>query len=157
MINTNLKRIRSVALRVFVFPLIIVFLGFSVYYSIVKVGEGDRKYAIETLAKTARVTAYDIRFQTGKDAGSGYILGELDDSFSTMLKLAPPAINVSLFRPYLWEVKNPLMLLSSLESMFFLILTLTTCMVWNCFFHAIVAPVGAGLQFPEKAGWHRGR
>ena len=122
---TNLKRIRSVALRVFVFPLILVFLGFSVYYSIVKVGEGDRKYAVENLAKTARVTAYDIRFQTGKDAGSGYTLGELDDSFGTMLKLAPQAINVSLFRPYLWEVKNPLMLMSSLESMFFLILTLT--------------------------------
>ncbi|MFM9839753.1 MAG: hypothetical protein ACKVOQ_15915 [Cyclobacteriaceae bacterium] len=122
---TNLKRISSVAVRVFVFPLIMVFLGISVYYSIVKVGEGDSKYAVENIAKTARVTAYDIRFQTGKDAGSGYTLGELDDSFGTMLKLAPQAINVSLFRPYLWEVKNPLMLLSSLESMFFLILTLT--------------------------------
>ena len=38
-----------------------------------------------------------------------------------MLTLAPQAINVSLFRPYLWEVNNPLMLLSALESFFLLI------------------------------------
>jgi hypothetical protein len=121
---TNLARIRSMAVRIFTFPLIIVVLVFSIYYSVVKVGEGDRKYAVENIAKTARITAYDIRFQTGKDAGSGYTLGELDDSFGSMIKLTPQAINVSLFRPYLWEVKNPLMLLSALESLLFLTLTL---------------------------------
>jgi hypothetical protein len=36
--------------------------------------------------------------------------------------LAPDAIVVSLFRPYLWEVNNPLMLLSALESLALLLL-----------------------------------
>jgi hypothetical protein len=121
----NLKSVRSVLVRILLLPLIILCLAFSVYYSVIKVGEGDKKYAVENIAKTARITAYDIRFQTGKDAGSGYTLGELDDSFSSMLRLAPQAINVSLFRPYLWEVSNPLMLLSALESLFLLIVTLT--------------------------------
>jgi hypothetical protein len=40
-----------------------------------------------------------------------------------MARLAPQAINVSLFRPYIWEVKNPLMLLSALESMLLFVLT----------------------------------
>ena len=79
---------------------------------------------MENIAKTAKITAYDIRFQTGRDAGSGYTLGELDGSFGSMFRLAPQAINVSLFRPYLWEVNNPLMLLSALESLVFLILSL---------------------------------
>jgi hypothetical protein len=121
---SNLKRIRSVIMRVLLLPMVALVLVFSVYFSVVKVGEGDKKYAVENIAKTARITAYDIRFQTGKDAGSGYTLGELDDSFGSMLRLAPQAINVSLFRPYLWEVKNPLMLLSALESLFFLFATL---------------------------------
>jgi hypothetical protein len=121
----NLKSIRSIVVRALLLPMVALFLVFSVYFSVVKVGEGDKKYAVENIAKTARITAYDIRFQTGKDAGSGYTLGELDDSFGSMLKLAPQAINVSLFRPYLWEVKNPLMLLSALESLFFLFVTLT--------------------------------
>ena len=79
---------------------------------------------MENIAKTAKITAYDIRFQTGRDAGSGYTLGELDGSLSSMFRLTPQAINVSLFRPYLWEVNNPLMLLSALESLVFLILSL---------------------------------
>lgn len=120
----NLNMIRSVVLRVLIAPILIGLSFFSTYYSVVKIGEGDRRYAIENISKTAQVTAYDIRFHTGKDAGSGYTLGELDGSFNSMIKLAPQAINVSLFRPYLWEVNNPLMLLSGMESLVFLILTL---------------------------------
>jgi hypothetical protein len=41
-----------------------------------------------------------------------------------MLRLAPQAVNVSLFRPYLWEVNNPLMLLAALESLALLGLTI---------------------------------
>jgi len=40
-----------------------------------------------------------------------------------MLRLAPAAVNVSLFRPYLWEIKNLLMMISSLEAFVLLILT----------------------------------
>ncbi len=120
----NLNMIRSMAVKILIFPLLVVLSIFSIYYSVVKVGEGDRRYAVENIAKTAKITAYDIRFQTGRDAGSGYTLGELDGSFGSMFRLAPQAINVSLFRPYLWEVNNPLMLLSALESLVFLILSL---------------------------------
>jgi hypothetical protein len=115
-------KIRSVMLRFLTVPFSILIIVFSAYFSVVKVGEGDQKYAVDKIAQTAKITAYDIGFFTGKDAGSGYSLGELDDSFSGLLKLAPPAINVSLFRPYLWEVRNPLMLLSAVESLGFLIL-----------------------------------
>ena len=44
-------------------------------------------------------------------------------TFSGMLKLVPAAVNVTLFRPYIWEVKNPLMMISSLEALTLLILT----------------------------------
>ncbi len=120
----NLKMIRTIVVRILIFPILVALSFFSIYYAVVKVGEGDRRYAVENIAQTAKITAYDIRFQTGRDAGSGYTLGELDGSFGSMLRLAPQAINVSLFRPYLWEVNNPLMLLSALESMIFLTLSL---------------------------------
>jgi tetratricopeptide (TPR) repeat protein len=68
--------------------------------------------------------ALNLYESIGKDGGSGYTLGKLDGTFYGMLRLAPQAINVSLFRPYIWEIKNFLMLLSSLESTFFLILTI---------------------------------
>lgn len=95
----------------------------SAFLAVREIGAKDKRYALENLANTARVTAYDIRFWTGKDAGSGYTLGELDGSFESMFRLAPAAINVTLFRPYFWEVVNPLMFFSALESFCFLLLT----------------------------------
>lgn len=110
-------RIRSKALKVIILPFVLAIIGVSGYYAVVKVGEGDSRYSVDRIAFTARETAIDIRYLTGKDAGSGYTLGEMDGTFAGMVKLAPKAINVSLFRPYVWEVRNPLMLLSALESL----------------------------------------
>ncbi|PZR40099.1 MAG: hypothetical protein DI538_05025 [Azospira oryzae] len=112
----NLSMIRSMGLRILLLPFIIGISVFSGFYAMKKIGESDPKYALDKLAETARITAYDIGFYSGRDAGSGYTLGEMDGTFGGMLKLAPQAINVSLFRPYLWEVRNPLMLLSAMEA-----------------------------------------
>ncbi len=119
---SHFYKIRSGMLRLLVVPFSICIVIFSTYYSVVKVGEGDKRYALDKIAQTAQITAYDIGFYTGRDAGSGYSLGELDGSFGGMLRVMPEAINVSLFRPYLWEIKNPLMLLSAVESFCFLLL-----------------------------------
>ena len=117
---SRLISIRSVALRFLFFPLVIAVIGVLGYYSFIKIGEGDQRYSIEMLATTAKTTAYDIAFYSGRGAGSFYSLGELDGTMTGMLRMAPEAINVSLFRPYLWEVNNPLMTLSALESFCFL-------------------------------------
>lgn len=119
----NLTFIKNKSLRILLMPLVV---GVSITLAVfapIKAGEDNPKYSINSIAKTAQITAYDIRYYTGKNAGSGYSLGELDGSFNSLIKLAPVAINVSLFRPYLWEVNNVLMLLSALESSIFFILT----------------------------------
>ncbi|MFZ6014453.1 MAG: hypothetical protein ACOYXT_29205, partial [Bacteroidota bacterium] len=115
----NFVKIRVPALKILIAPFVITAAIVLAYVAMIKAGEENPKYSIKKLAETATVTAYDIRYWTGKEAGSGYTLGELDGSFNSMLRLTPQAINVSLFRPYLWEVKNPLMLLSALESLAF--------------------------------------
>lgn len=121
--SANVASIKSTGVRILSIPLAIIFcLGLG-YVAINRVVEDDPKYALNRIAETARVTAYDIRYWTGKDAGSGYSLGELDGSFLSMIKLAPLAINVTLFRPYIWEVRNPLMLLNALEAIVTLVLT----------------------------------
>jgi hypothetical protein len=116
----NLGKIQSPILKWMLAPVAIAVAGYMGFFAVVKVGEGDQRYAIDNLAETARITAYDIGFYTGRSAGSQYSLGELDGTITGMLSKAPQAINVSLFRPYLWEVSNPLMLVSSLESLIIL-------------------------------------
>lgn len=121
---SNLRMIRSMVARIMLVPVVLIITGLSGYFAVQKVGEDDPRYALDKIAKTSQVTAYDIGFVSGKDAGSGYSLGELDGSFESMISLFPQAVNVSLFRPYLWEAKNPLMLLSALEAAALLIITL---------------------------------
>lgn len=120
----NLEYVRSTVLKVMLFPVVISCALTMAYFAMIKASEDNMKYSVNAIARTAQSTAYDILYYTGKDAGSGYSLGELDGSFGSMIRLAPQAIIVSLFRPYLWEVNNPLMLLSALESAFLLAYTL---------------------------------
>ena len=121
----HLKNINLQIIRVLLIPFISVVAMAGSYFAIVVVGDGDKQYSIDKLAMTAKITAYDIRYGWGArmGEGSGYTLGELDGTWQSMLKLAPGAINVTLFRPYLWEVQNPLMIASALESLFILFLT----------------------------------
>ena len=120
----RLALIKSQILRIMVIPFVLIIIIGSSYFALEWVGKGDEKYSLDNLARTAQITAYDIAYFTGKGAGSFYSIGELDGTFTGMLKLTPQAINVSLFRPYLWEVRNPLMLLSAAESLFLLFFTL---------------------------------
>lgn len=120
----NIRSIQNQLVRVTLIPvLLVVFMGVG-YLVLKNVASSSHRYKLDSLAEWAYITSYDIRYYTGKDAGSGYSLGSQDGSWQSLLTLAPSAVNVSLFRPYLWEVRNPLMLLSSLESLLLLILTL---------------------------------
>lgn len=142
-VASYLSRIPSVMLRAVVAPVTGVVALFLAYYTVMKVGEDDARYNVQNLAQTAQITAYDIRYGWGARTGegSGYTLGELDGTWGSMLQLAPQAVNISLFRPYLWEVRNPLMLLSSLEGLILLICTLA--LIWKIkwkFFNYIQRP-----------------
>lgn len=138
----NFSAIKSIVVKIILVPVAAFLVIFGAYYMVVKVGEDDERYALNKLAKTAKVTAYDIRYWSGRGAGSGYALGELDGTFSSMIRLAPQAINVSLFRPYLWEVKNPLMLISALESFLFLIFTAYV-------FYTVVSKLSSAFSNPD--------
>lgn len=51
--------------------------------------------------------------------GSAYSLGNpYDFSTTGIIKKLPLAINVTFFRPYLWEAGNPVMMMSAVESLF---------------------------------------
>ena len=62
-----------------------------------------------------------------QEAGSAYDLGikpEDINGLGDMLPFFPKAVVATWYRPWLWEAKNPAMLLSALESVFLLFLTL---------------------------------
>lgn len=56
--------------------------------------------------------------------GAEYDLGDFDPSITGILKMTVPAINVTLFRPYLWESKSIIQLFNAFESTAILLLTI---------------------------------
>ena len=102
---------------------ILVALGLG-YLAVLKIGEDSQRYNLDTFSYTAESTARWLTYVGETQGGSVYTLGDFDYSPAGMLRKLPLAINVTLFRPYLWEAKNPVMLLSALESFAFLWFTL---------------------------------
>jgi hypothetical protein len=118
------KKIHNPLLRKLSFPFFLLIGVTLAYFAATNITAGDQLYAVDKLAERTKITADYLYSISVQQEGSAYKLGELDGSFGGMLRLAPQAINVSLFRPYLWEVKNPLMLLSAIESFIFFCFTL---------------------------------
>ena len=120
----NFRFIRPMFLKIMIMPFGVAILFLSAYYAVVKVGEHDAKYSVAKLAQTSRITAFDIGFYSGRNAGSRYSLDIVQWTPEGMALAAPAAINVTLFRPYLWEIRNPFMFMAALESTFLILFTL---------------------------------
>lgn len=122
----QVRNIRNTFVKVSVAPILLVVFGALGYFSLEQISSQSDKYSLDSFARQAAVTAYDIRYGWGARTGGdgGYDIGLPDGTIGSMVRLMPAAVNVSLFRPYIWEVRNPLMLLSSLEAMGTVLLTL---------------------------------
>ena len=81
-------------------------------------------FAIEKLTESIQVQQKNF-IAMADQAESSFSLGvEYTGSVGSLLRMAPAAINATLFRPYLWESKKISTLLSSLESLTLMLLTL---------------------------------
>lgn len=89
-----------------------------------RIGQNFQQYSIENILNQAAKTQWWLAVSTERDGGTGYSLGTIDPSIGGMVAVFPRAVNVSLFRPYLWETRKPIVVPSALESFFTLCFTL---------------------------------
>ncbi|MFN3405802.1 MAG: hypothetical protein ACK40G_17025 [Cytophagaceae bacterium] len=116
-------KIRSSFLRTTIKPLVIIIsitLGFILSKEI---AEENERYNINSIAITAKATSEWISYVSKKEGGTYYDLGEYEASLLGMLSKFPQAVWVTLFRPYLWESRNIVMVLSAFESLGFFLFT----------------------------------
>jgi hypothetical protein len=109
-------------LKFLVTPIIILIGLVTGFYSLSYMGDSLGAYSINGVLERAVVVQKDLK--SDYYGGNSFDIGDFDASIGSVLAKSPLAINATLFRPYLWEVKNPLMLLSSLESTYIFFLTL---------------------------------
>ncbi len=117
--STRMKRIHSKFIRITIAPLIIVLSISLGYLALSLLGSRMGKFSVPRLLETAVVTQRDLKQDYYQ--GSSFDIGEFDATFSGMISKVPAAMTVGLFRPYIWEARNVVMLLSGVENLFYLL------------------------------------
>lgn len=119
---SRLQKIKSKVLRLLVLPFILAISGIilvNFYASSAGTKYGSAQEALETAA----IIRKDL--QRSEQYGDNYFdIGEVDPTFSGMLTKFPVATIAGLYRPFIWESRSPVMLLSGLENLFLLLFTL---------------------------------
>jgi hypothetical protein len=119
------KKISNTMLRTVSTPLFLAISVIAGLFVLQTLGKTFSKFSVENFEdKAAGMQRWHTKRVEIKGEGSSYSLGTIDFSAAGMAKTAPLAIFVAIFRPFLWEARNAVMLLSALESLFFLIFTL---------------------------------
>lgn len=109
--------------RVIIIRLLIVTIGGSILLSYLNSGELLGEYSSNTIIKTAVITQKD--FATNTHYGENrYDIGLKDASLTTMISVIPAAILAGFYRPYIWEANSLFMLITGLESLILIVLTL---------------------------------
>ncbi|WP_276504480.1 hypothetical protein [Terrimonas pollutisoli] len=118
------QKIKSYAVRLTLkLGIILIILGGSSFFLDSLGEEYLGRYSLENIENTAEGTRRWITYSSG-DEGSSYSLGDFAPTTAGMLAQFPLAVNVTLFRPYLWESGKIIVLLSAIEAALFLLLTL---------------------------------
>ncbi|MBS1512382.1 MAG: hypothetical protein JST86_16155 [Bacteroidetes bacterium] len=82
-------------------------------------------YSSEKILDSVSKTQNAFSNQSNSFDGAFFSLGEFNGSITGLIKMAPIAIATTFFRPFLWESRNLIMLLSSIESMLLLLFTIS--------------------------------
>jgi hypothetical protein len=116
-------KIKSSLLRRFlaIFAIILSIIGSSVLLNKLTSSAETKRFSSEAVIESIN---QQVKNFNSTEGGSNFSLGAFDPSPTGLAKMFPKAVNATLFRPYIWEVRNPLMMISALESGILLVVTL---------------------------------
>ena len=122
MVWSRILAIRSTFIRILVAPIIFfigLFFGFILWTS---TSSNLREYRdLDSILLKASVSSEDLKRE--RYHGSSFDIGSYDATLSGVILKFPIATLTGLFRPFLWESRNPVMYLSGFENLIFLFIT----------------------------------
>jgi hypothetical protein len=121
--HQKIMRIRYAFIRVTIVPFILLLVLAGSYLTLTAFGEKLGKFSLDRALETAVVAQQDLK----KDyyQGNAFDIGPFDASLTGVLSKFPAAAVAGFFRPFIFEVKNVVMLFSATENLVILIFTLT--------------------------------
>lgn len=115
--NEYKNKIKSTALKVIITPLFALTLGGVLFGLIGTINASLGKYSVESLENT--VKDFQRWHNQAAEDGSNYNLNMSGTSPTDLLKAMPAAVNVTYFRPYIWESGSIIVFVSAIESALF--------------------------------------
>lgn len=126
-IRSYTNRIRGSFIRGVSYPLILLIGVVSGYLLLVVLSDELGKYSLDRIFEEAAISNKDFKNEAYK--GNSFDIGEVKPTFESMINKSPLAINAALFRPYITEANNILMVISGIENLF--ILGFTLYILWR--------------------------
>ncbi len=126
MFYNRMRKIKNVLIRQLIVPIVYVVILAGSYFGLTALGESLGKFSVDNALKTAAVNQFDLKQEYYE--GNSFDIGDFDPTVTGALSKFVPATLAGLFRPYLWDCKNVVMLLSGLENFFVLLLTIVVLM-----------------------------
>ena len=116
-----LKSIDNTIIRYLTLPIVLIILGGGVTVIINQLGSvAEGKYAtVNSMMKHAVVIQKDLSRAEAYGENT-FNIGSFDASATSMLSKAPAALIAGIFRPFIWESRSLLMIISGLENIFLL-------------------------------------
>ncbi|MBK6830981.1 MAG: hypothetical protein IPG92_09715 [Flavobacteriales bacterium] len=118
----RVSRIRSILVKFVLLPLIIIAMASTSLYVLTKLGDSLDKFSLDKVIATIQTTQSDM-VRVDAYGSNRFDVGPIDGTITGLLSKFPIATNAALFRPYLWESRSIVMLLSALENFWLLAFT----------------------------------
>lgn len=90
-------------------------LSLALIGSLLGVGNFMSSFAINTIIEEALTYGNQVYELSESMNGSSYKLSDFDPTVFGVLKIIPEGLITALFRPFIWEIRKPINLLSSIE------------------------------------------
>lgn len=120
--NQQIAKIANTTLRRAAAPFFLTIGGIGGFFALSKMGDSLGLYKVDTVFERAAIVQKDMK--ADYYGGKSFDIGDFDGSFESVIQKAPQAIFAGIFRPGIWDVKNAVMFISSLENTYLLILTI---------------------------------
>lgn len=119
--NNFIKKIDNRILRSLAAPVLLGGAGIIGFIALDQMGDSLGAYKVDKVLDRAVVVQQDMK--ADYYGGKSFDIGDFDGSTTGVVNKAPVAIFAGLFRPGLWDVRNAVMLVSSLENTYLLLMT----------------------------------
>lgn len=125
-VNIMSSRITSAFIKTTVFPILLLLVVLGSFGILSVLNTTFTTYNMDNMEDKLEGFQRWHTVRSEQTEGSGYSLGSGGTSPVELLLKFPLAVNVTLFRPYLWEARKPIVMLAAFESLFVLFITLQT-------------------------------